>query len=198
LTDALALFDIGILPKIGEEDIKSMVELSLERQRYVQVSHAFSALEEISTNPTPKFVFAHIIAPHNPYIFNVDGTFIPWQTQNKEAYINQLTYVNQRMIPILKKIIEKSDTPPIIIVQGDHGATEVEYTPLRVMILNAYYLPDGGGEMLYSTITPINSFRVVLDHYFGGDYGLLEDISYNSKSREDYLDFEIVPNQCDP
>jgi hypothetical protein len=65
------------------------------------------------------------------------------------------------------------------------------------MILNAYYLPNGGDQMLYSTITPVNTFRLIFDYYFGGDYGLIEDISYNSKSKEDTLDYEIIPNLCE-
>ena len=101
------------------------------------------------------------------------------------------------MIPIVTEIIENSHTPPIIIIQGDHGSYEVEYTPLRVMILNAYYLPNGGEKLLYNTITPVNTFRLILDYYFGSEYGLIEDISYNSKSEDDLFDFELVPNLCD-
>ncbi len=197
LMGALTLFDIDILPKTVKEDIKSVVQLSPVRQRYVHVFHAFNELDEISSLPAPKFVFAHIIAPHNPYIFASDGTFMPRQEQNMEAYINQPTYVNHRMISIVTEILENSAVPPIIIIQGDHGSTEVEFTPLRVMILNAYYLPNDGEKMLYSTITPVNSFRLILDYYFGSDYGFLEDISYNSKSKEDTLDFEVIPNLCD-
>ena len=51
--------------------------------------------------------------------------------------------------------------------------------------------------MLYSKITPVNTFRLILDTYFGSDYGLLEDVSYFSKSEEDLLDLEVVPNLCD-
>ena len=45
-------------------------------------------------------------------------------------------------------------------------------------IFNAYYLPEGGNENLYETITPVNTFRVVFNTYFGGRYELLPDKSW--------------------
>lgn len=48
----------------------------------------------------------------------------------------------------------------------------------RMPILNAYYLPKDGDKYLYPDITPVNSFRLILDLYFGGDYGLLDDQYY--------------------
>jgi len=197
LVDALTFFDIHILPQTERTDIQSIADLSPEKRYYATVLYAFNQLDHISSLPSPKFVFAHIIAPHKPYIFALDGKFKPKQEQNADAYFNQLSYVNQRVKSIVTGIIENSDEPPIIVIQADHGPTEVDYSPDRVKILNAYYLPNGGEQMLYSTITPVNTFRLILDTYFGSDYGLLEDASYFSKSEEDLIDFEVVPNLCD-
>jgi hypothetical protein len=60
----------------------------------------------------------------------------------------------------------------------------------RMTILNAYYLP-GGRKNTYPSITPVNSFRVIFDHYFG-QTGFVNDVSY-------YYDFqtatyELIPN----
>ena len=195
--DALTLFDIHILPKTGGTDIQPIADLSPEKRYYANVLYTFNQLDHISSIPSPKFVFAHIIAPHKPYIFASDGKFKPKQEQNADAYFNQLSYVNQRVKAIVADIIENSDQAPIIVIQADHGPTEVDYSPDRVKILNAYHLPDGGDQMLYSTITPVNTFRLIFDTYFGSDYGLLEDASYFSKSEDDLLDFEFVPNLCD-
>jgi hypothetical protein len=45
--------------------------------------------------------------------------------------------------------------------------------------LNAYYLPKGYKD-LYDSITPVNSFRIILNEYFGASYPLLPDITYES------------------
>jgi len=61
-------------------------------------------------------------------------------------------------------------------------------------ILNAYYFPDANPG-LYPRITPVNSFRLLFQTYFGEDLNLLEDVSYYSEYPEAYQ-FEIIPNQC--
>ena len=43
-------------------------------------------------------------------------------------------------------------------------------------IFNAYLATDKGFEkVLYDSISPINTFRVVLNYYFDADLDLLED-----------------------
>ncbi len=96
------------------------------------------------------------------------------------------------MVDIIKKIIKESSVPPVIVIQGDHG---YEYNQDRVKILNAYYLPNGGKARLYSTLTPVNTFRVIFDQYFGENYPLLPDISYYSPNTQPYT-FDIVTNSC--
>jgi hypothetical protein len=48
---------------------------------------------------------------------------------------------------------------------------------------------------LYPTITPVNTFRLVFNDYFGGRYELLPDISYFSPVPKLY-EFSEVPNRC--
>jgi hypothetical protein len=50
---------------------------------------------------------------------------------------------------------------------------------------------------LYDSITPINSFRIVLDEYFGSDYPLLEDVSYYAyQFRQLKQSPAIIDNTC--
>ena len=45
-------------------------------------------------------------------------------------------------------------------------------------ILNAYHLPNGGNSLLYPSVSPVNTFRVIFNYYLGADFDLLEDRSY--------------------
>ncbi|MFC1760292.1 hypothetical protein ACFLZD_02085 [Candidatus Neomarinimicrobiota bacterium] len=56
----------------------------------------------------------------------------------------------------------------------------------RFGIFNAYYLPAGGRELLYDSITPVNSFRLVFDFYFNTNCGLLNDSSFFSNYDRPY------------
>jgi len=88
-----------------------------------------------------------------------------------------LQFINERILAVLDTILQESETPPIIVLQGDHGPqTRQQLDPeIRLPILNAYYLPGGGDAYLYPTISPVNSFRLVLDLYFGTAWGLIDD-----------------------
>lgn len=46
-------------------------------------------------------------------------------------------------------------------------------------MLNAYYLPGANvSEILYPSITPVNTFWVIFNNYFGTNLDLLPDKNY--------------------
>ena len=51
-------------------------------------------------------------------------------------------------------------------------------TDEKIAILNAYYLPGIDPRRLSPSITPVNTFRLFSNEYFGGQFEMLEDKSY--------------------
>jgi hypothetical protein len=163
---------------------------------------ALDKLDELSYIQGPKFVFVHVIAPHPPYVFGPTGGPVEpaevGTTKTQEGashYRDQAIYISSRMMEILPKIIANSTTPPIIIIQGDHGPTVASSPRARMSNLNAYLLPGVEAPIFYSTITPINTFRIIFNTYFGQNLELLDDISLYS----DYTDpfnFKVIQNTC--
>jgi hypothetical protein len=147
------------------------------------------------------FVFAHIIAPHPPFVFGPNGEILSHTrsftlgdttnvVQNRDEYIkgyqDETSYLNNVVIKTVKIILTKSKVPPIIIIQGDHGpgayldwkSKANTNLPDRFSILNAYYLGGYNYAGLYPSISPVNTFRIVLKDFFGVDLKLLSDKSY--------------------
>jgi hypothetical protein len=172
-----------------------------ERSQFV-----LDTLPSLANLDGPQFVFAHIILPHPPFVFAEDGSrsdslsFLNDKDQypaNKYAagYVMQLQFINREITRIVQEIIASSDTPPVIIIQGDHGPW-LQPKDRRLSILNAYYLP-GHQDALSRTITPVNTFRLVFNLYLGGDFELLPDESFFSPV-PNHFDFELIPNRCNP
>ncbi|HEY5728608.1 MAG TPA: sulfatase-like hydrolase/transferase [Anaerolineales bacterium] len=166
---------------------------SREYKHYQQSSYALNMLETIPDLPGKQFVYAHLFVTHQPFVFLPDGNFAPFLPQTYAAYRDQIVFVNGRLVTIIKNILERSDPEPIIIIQGDHSYSEGED---RVRILNAYYFPENGNINLYDTITPVNSFRILFNTYYGGDYKLLPDVSWYAEgskklASDDQADFTI-------
>ena len=166
-----------------------------------QVLFDLNQLSELPNLPGPKFVFAHIISPHPPFVFDAQGKPVQpsvgfsfsdgsdfsgsWEEYQK-GYAGQVQFIDRMLEKVIGDILAKSDKPPVIIIQGDHGSggfldwTSPDKTCLleRTSILNAYYLPGKGSAQLYPSITPVNSFRVVLNAYFGTHLELEQDKTY--------------------
>jgi len=147
-------------------------------------------LELLAATPGPKFVFAHIVSPHIPYVFEPDGSMPKSTPDDDIGYINQIKYLNSRIEKIADTLISKSSTPPIIIIQGDHGQSSSRVDRMR--ILNAYYFPNQDYQNLSPNISPVNSFRVILNAYFDGNLPLLENSSYFSMTTSPYT-FNDMP-----
>jgi hypothetical protein len=62
-------------------------------------------------------------------------------------------------------------------------------------ILNAYYLPgvDPASAGLNDRISPVNSFRIVFNAYFGADLPLLPDQTYLSPDKSRLYEFTLYP-----
>lgn len=145
--------------------------------------YAFDKLADIPSIEEPTFVYAHIMCPHEPYIFDRDGNppkqkLSDWIGKDyisifNAQYVDQLIFINKKVKTLVDEIVSKSDVAPIIILQADHGIYWDK--GLGRYILNAYYLPGKDNRLLYETISPVNSFRVVFNLYFDMDYELLED-----------------------
>ncbi|WP_214083863.1 hypothetical protein [Methanoculleus sp.] len=58
----------------------------------------------------------------------------------------------------------------------------------------AYYLPNGGNSTLYDTITPVNSWRVILNYYFNGSLPILDDISYWKGANDQWYKIRVNGN----
>lgn len=154
----------------------------------------------------PVFIFAHIMLPHPPNVFGPNGehviprtTYDDWSTEeDKNRYLDTLQYANLRIEEFIEKVLKETEHQPIIIIESDHGTAfnlnwkepNNDMLKQRFSNLNAFYMPEGK-DLLYDTITPVNSFRIMFNSNFNGNFELLDDRSYWSIYDKPY-DFRDV------
>jgi len=174
--------------------------------------HTFHNLAEIPHNEEPTFTFAHILLPHFPYVFNRNGNYQPLDEANRRPesanYIDQLIATNVMVAELIDGLLLSSEVRPIIILQADEGPfppgtefPEFKWEDVseallgeKYGILNAYYLPNIDQDILYPSISPVNSFRVVFNLYFGTAFNLLPDKSYAIYGGHPYKFFDVTDN----
>ncbi len=209
-TDITPGFQYLILSKTVLHPIR--VELGLVgdflEEQWEREQMKFKKLKEIANQSGPKFIFAHFLITHSPYTFKAEGSFLSEAAQQnmteEEKYQNGLQYTNREISEFVSYILRDKDKyNPIIIIQSDEGpyparisedhknfdwatATNDEIDQ-KMGILNAYYLPNGGDKLLYPTISPVNTFRIIFNYYFNQNYQFLKDESFLSNMNQPYI-----------
>jgi len=202
------LLDLRVQQLVDIQDSTASISYRHHRAR---VLFAIGELSEVAGWKGQQFVFAHILSPHPPFVFGAYGepmgedrrfTFSDinccTEQEYAEGYSQQVSFLSRLVLAEIDEILAVSLNPPIIILQGDHGPgsllnhsdSEAAYRE-RMPILNAYFLPGESHELLYPSITPVNSFKVVFNQYFNADYALSEDRSFFSPIGRPY-DFQPV------
>ncbi len=187
--------------KAAKYGIRSSVH-DVHRER---VLFALKGLREMEWTDDPEFVFAHIISPHWPFVldefsnpvypairYNLSVDYPDWEKPTfqefTEGYRKQVQGLNRLLLETIDAV-QQANPEAIIVLQGDHGPRRrailpdpgpwQTYAREELAILNAYYLPGAvAGDVLYPEISPVNTFRVILNAYFQEDLPLLADRSY--------------------
>lgn len=219
LRSSAAILPMDML-KIGVDQGLSPPEDPLYTSHRNRILYNLSKLKEVPAMEGNYFVFAHVIAPHPPFVFGSKGEWVTppgsytlaregkFFTGPPEEYIkgyrSQLNYLNSILTETITAILRQSDSPPIIILQADHGpgayldqdSNENSNLKERISIMNGYYFPDQGISGLYPTISPVNTFRLVFNRIFKTNFELLEDKSYFSTVGLPF-NFILVPEETD-
>jgi hypothetical protein len=182
------------------------------------IIHAFDYLSRMPESKSPVFVLAYIMCPHPPFVLGTDTLSMgqnrkfsfadgpEWIRQEGtrqdfiEQYIAQLVSVNNKLKKAISNIFSRRQRKSVIVLQADHGPRSMldfqsaEGTNLNetLAILNAYYFPDKDYSGLYRGISPVNTFRLLLNRYFDAKYGLLEDRHYFSTSAYPYRFIDVT------
>lgn len=145
---------------------------------------------KVNNMEQPSFLYAHLMTPHLPFVFDRSGNFLEnptnhWEYENldnktkMDLYLEQYIYISSRIMDIIEGVMQKSENQPIIMILSDHGVRE-ESTgsaePNHIYrVLNAVYFPDRDYSALYDSIAPTNTMRVILNKFFNQNFPMLED-----------------------
>ncbi|MCA1569619.1 MAG: hypothetical protein LC798_04710 [Chloroflexi bacterium] len=179
--------------------------------------HQLERMAEVPALPGPKFVFAHVLLPHPPNLFNRDGGPLGaagTRLSEDEKYVRQVEFANSQILRIVDEIQSRpTSEAPVIILQSDEGPFPERYaaegatfqweqaTPdeleIKFRILNAVQLPgaDADAVGLTDSRTPVNMFRVVFNVLFGADLALLPDRVYAHADVRHFYDFIDVTDR---
>lgn len=214
---ATAIYDSSAVPALARR--LGITKATPSRERYYNIARfQWATVENLVDDAGPKLVFCHFLLPHPPYVFAADGSFVEEERNPRDIAANyggQLAYTNSRIKAFVTTLLAlPEERRPIIVLQADEGPYPARYNGntdtfdwstatddelrMKYGILNAYYLPGLTETGLYPTITPVNSFRLILGRYFGTDTPLLPDRVYTSRTKFRPYDMTDVTERLTP
>ena len=128
--------------------------------------------------PSPKFVYAHLLLPHPPFMFDRNGGTELGHFTDWNYYLDNYIYAMKVARKMVENIMANANpnNPPIIILQSDHGGrneSTVESVflsnypeELKTLILFALYMPGYDSSNLPQDINPVNTFPIVFNYVF--------------------------------
>ncbi|MBC2777149.1 sulfatase-like hydrolase/transferase [Parasphingopyxis marina] len=181
--------------------------------------HKFEALQELASRDERKYIFAHFLLPHPPYVINADGSCRPLAdaeaATRRDNYIGQLDYANRELLATIDAILA-GPRPATIILQADEGPwpaphfgderfigrdpVEVDWDNLdraaireKMGILFAVRHADGSTANIPAS--PINIYPAILRQSFGSAMENLPDrhlVFVSNGELYDYADVDAL------
>ena len=181
---------------LGMTPLRSPVERFTRSNEANRILFVLDELGKVRRGDKPMFVFAHMMAPHMPHNFDAEGNSLRETPPYYAGFRDSVVCINERFLTMIDRIRERQPNS-VIIIQGDHGCrsdwqstagsdllpwkgTREEYIRDYTAVLNTIYFPDGDYSAFYPGITPVNTFRIVFNKYFGTSYELLPDKTFMS------------------
>jgi hypothetical protein len=175
-------------------------------------SRLLTAIGQVPRTPGPVFVFAHVMTPHLPFVFDQECRPLNRETAStvskgkSHRYVEQVECLNRMVLGLVATLLRESEVPPVILLQGDHGtktlhfekAATIEAIPVpaareRLGAFGAYYLPGHGTEALGDSVTLVNVLGDVLRYYLGAELPREPDDMYLSLGRAPFAFKRVDP-----
>ena len=165
-----------------------------------RVKHKFAKLTGVANEPQQKFVFAHFLVPHPPYVLAADGTCQTEQDMSdltrKAAYSGMVQYANRELLKLIDAI-QAGPRAATIILHADEGPYPARYAfdepafPAdpedgkhffnlgpeirreKTSIIMAVHHADAA--QIEAPRTSVNLYPQILNHSFGADMPIRKD-----------------------
>lgn len=182
-----------------------------------------TTLRSLSTQkPGGRFIFAHILLPHDPFYFHADGSLSSNIGSNdegkpiKQKYLDQVQFVNGQINSLVATIRQHSNGQAVILLNADEG-------PYPHVLNTSFLGPTGvegtvAGNMNewpedwlhmkygilqavhipratpedYAHLSSVNLFRIVLNRYLGYNLRYLPECHFGLR-RGGVYGFDFAP-----
>jgi hypothetical protein len=194
----LTSFETNFLSSGNMPQLFGALERSLVPEEHrARIANEFDTLERLAAerSAVPKFVFAHILAPHMPITFTSDGgpaeplpcfpnacSLFDLGDRYGDALLpaerDQIEYLNTAVEKVVRTIQARSATPPVIVIFSDHGVRNHEADQAETLRSIFLAATPGHTDVFPDDVTPVNVLPRLLEAYTAIRLPLATEESY--------------------
>ena len=145
------------------------MRLDWDNAQCQRVARQLEEIKRLRRNDRPLYVFAHILVPHEPYVFAPDGRCLTRRESDARGrtrgYAEQVAYADAIIRDVVTALLAEDRPPPVVLIQADEGPipeprpsapwqdASDEELRIKFGILNAFYFPGGDYSRLRHDIS---------------------------------------------
>lgn len=225
--DARVVAKLSAWPsELEQETMKMTPFAALPVSRWTSGAHRVNVLTQLaaleSLKPSPgsphRLVFAHVLAPHPPFVFEADGRARALDTNwlsmgdgnhydgSEESYLRgysaQTRFVLARLEEVMRAILSHPGPTPAILITSDHGpGSKLRWEDPhssnlieRMSVFAAYRFPGVDDKEFSATLSPVSAARILANTYFGTNLPPLPTRSAFSTWQRPYDFLQLLPD----
>ncbi|WP_430895851.1 MULTISPECIES: sulfatase-like hydrolase/transferase [unclassified Paraflavitalea] len=184
--------DIGWLFRGGSFNNRQKLAASVNAevmaidQSYKTQLHSWNESLSNRDRNKPTFSALHLYLPHEPFIYNEDGSLhlqAGLQASADTFFVKQVQYTNNLLEKLVDEIIRhEKNRPFVILIQGDHGFKFEEKDPLfekeSWSTYLAIYSSNKKSHRMHDGMNLVNTYRNLFSDLFGMDLKPLPSKQY--------------------
>ncbi len=213
----------SLFGRLGLNDIISWPYTNNRHDQCQRIYFQFNELTQLANSNEKKYILAHILLPHPPFVMDATGKCKTLQeaatSSRQHNYLDQLIFANTQILALVDAI-QKGARPAVIILQSDEGPWPEKYvgnealigqdvTPVKwkdvsrqdlrekTQILYAIYGAGFPADQLVKHLSPVNTYRMILNQYFGFNLPMLPDKSYIFIDNRRLYTFQDITNEVE-
>lgn len=144
-----------------------------------------------SNNSGGRFIFAHILVPHDPFIFNADGSISDNRGVDnngkpvKKKYTDQVQFINDQVKVMVDKILKRSDGKAVILLNSDEG-------PYPQMMNSTFNSPAGYDDQTVEGMATKEKMSTWSDDWLSMKFGILQAVHIPAANEKDIQNISSV------
>lgn len=159
---------------------------SVESGHVEEVRKQLNYLDELAATEEQggRFIFAHILVPHEPFVFNGDGSLTSYPGTGstgrpvKEKYTEQLKFINAQLQELIDKIHDRSGKKAVVILNSDEG-------PYPQIMNDSFKKPQAADQGDIDSILKDEDMREWSDDWIAMKFGIQQAVHIPRATKED-------------